>query len=133
MADSTPALINLQQPILLVDDDHDFRRELALFLRHRGDEVVEAENGRDALDYLVANESREPGLIVLDLQMPVMSGWELLAIVKSYHRLGGIPIIVVSGNEVPSIALKHGAIAEYVRKPIDAHSLTQLIERHRRR
>jgi CheY-like chemotaxis protein len=67
-------------------------------LEELGHEVVEAENGQEAFDFLIAHPNVRVGLIVLDLKMPVMNGWEFLALMRSYVRLSRIPIVVVSGN-----------------------------------
>jgi CheY-like chemotaxis protein len=115
--------------VLVVDDDADSRSAVGETLRRAGFEALEAEDGRRALDLLLGDQKREPSAIILDLVMPVMSGWELLTIVKSYHRLASIPIIVLSGHDVPTEALRHGAIAEYLRKPHDPDGLTSVVRK----
>ncbi|HVJ17984.1 MAG TPA: response regulator [Polyangiaceae bacterium] len=84
-------------PILIVDDDAEARGELREALAIQGREVIEATNGREALELLTSERIPEPCLILLDLRMPVMSGWEFLSILRSYHRLSRIPVIVLSG------------------------------------
>src|SRR5689334_25425820 len=77
--------------VLVVDDDADIRGAVQLLLRTAGFEVVAARNGREALQLL---DSEEPGLIVLDLMMPEMDGWDFLA-----HAETNAPVIVVSGAD----------------------------------
>ena len=113
MGTSTP------KPVLVVDDHDDSRQLVAAILQKEGYEVVQAANGRQALDFLVSDGKTEPCLILLDLAMPVMSGWEFLTIVKSYHRLASIPVVVTSGVQNESEALRHGAIADYLPKPVE--------------
>ena len=118
--------------ILVVDDDHACRVELRELLEGKGFAVAEAADGQAALDYLVSRTDREPSVIILDVVMPMVSGWELVAIIKSYYRLCRIPILIVTGAECP-LALDHQAVAGYMRKPCDGDALlsavTGLIQR----
>jgi len=83
---------------LVVDDYADARATVRDLLEELGHEVIEAENGQQAFDFVIANPHVSVQLIVLDLKMPVMNGWEFLALMRSYVRLSRIPIVVVSGN-----------------------------------
>lgn len=112
-------------PLLVVDDDADARSALTVLLGHAGYEVLEAEDGQAALDLLLSVTDPEPRAILLDVEMPVMSGWELLAIVKSYHRLAKIPVIVLTGHHAPTDALEHGVVADWARKPVDGARLLE--------
>lgn len=112
--------------VLVVDDDDDSRATLAEAIRRDGYVVVQAEHGRAALEWLLASE-REPCAIVLDLAMPVMSGWELLAILKSYHRLASIPVVVYSGREEPAESLRSTNLT-YVRKPSIPEKVVELVD-----
>jgi len=104
--------------ILIVEDDVEGREGIVELLKANGfASFVEAGNGREALDYLIGPANAEPALILLDIGLPEMTGWELLVIVKAYHRLSMIPILVLTGREVPSDAQKHGAIAGVITKP----------------
>lgn len=91
-------------PILVVDDYEDARATLRDMLEGMGHRVVEAANGQEALDFLTQEPSATVQLILLDLDMPRMSGWELLKLLKSYVRLASIPVVVVSrhANELSS-------------------------------
>jgi CheY-like chemotaxis protein len=70
--------------------------------------------GRYTTDY------RDISLIVLDLVMPQMSGWEFLAIVKSYYRLAAIPVFIVSGARPHPETLQRHTVQGYFPKPVDA-------------
>lgn len=83
-------------PILVVDDYEDSRATLREMLEGMGHHVVEAANGQEALDFLTQGPGACVQLILLDLDMPRMSGWELLKLLKSYVRLARIPVVVVS-------------------------------------
>jgi CheY-like chemotaxis protein len=82
--------------ILVVDDDADSRETIREVLEELGHRVVEASNGREALDFLVDHPTEGVKLILLDLKMPVMNGWQLLKLLDSYVRLSSIPVLVVS-------------------------------------
>src|SRR3954463_14824803 len=84
--------------ILIVDDYDDARLNLREALESVGYEVVEAVHGQQALHYLVSNEPRAVGLILLDLAMPVMDGWQFLRLLSSYVGLRSIPVLIVSGH-----------------------------------
>lgn len=87
---------NAESPILVVDDNADARENLREMLEGMGHQVVEAADGQAALDILFEEPSVGVQLILLDLDMPRMSGWELLKLLKSYVRLASIPVVVVS-------------------------------------
>ncbi len=109
-------------PILVVDDEEAMRGELKEALSIHGREVIEAGNGREALDLLTSERIPEPCLILLDLRMPVMTGWEFLAILRSYHRLSRIPVIVLSGVSDP-YAETHPPYVSRLSKPFSADLL----------
>jgi CheY-like chemotaxis protein len=115
-------------PILLVDDDLAFRRELQEILRERGYSVVTADNGWQAWSYLQVNAP--PSLILLDLMMPVMDGWELHAAIKSHPILASVPTVIVSCLDryriEPSLADAQG----YIEKPIRTAQLFDVVQRH---
>ncbi len=83
--------------VLVVDDDPDIRALLRMILTDSGYEVDEAENGGVALDRMTA---RPPDLVLLDLLMPEVDGFEFLNRISNRERLSNIPIIVVTGKEL---------------------------------
>jgi two-component system, OmpR family, KDP operon response regulator KdpE len=103
--------------ILVVDDDSDTRTSLRVALEGLGCTVVDRSSGRKALNYLTSDEPM-PEVIVLDLGMPDMNGWELIFILARYVRFAGIPVILVSGmvNEIHHL---HDQVTAYFPKPID--------------
>jgi CheY-like chemotaxis protein len=109
----------VRKPVLVVDDHDDSRAAVCSLLRDAGFAVIDAANGKEALVLLVSEDQPEPCLIVLDLDMPVMSGWEFLAIAKSYYRLSLIPFVVLAESPKQSEAVKHGAVVGYFPKPVD--------------
>ncbi len=108
--------------ILLVDDDPDIREALAEALAADGNEVRTAENGRAAL---ASARAERPDVIVLDLMMPVMNGWEFRRIQRGDADLAGIPVIVISAGR-PGRDL--GAAA-FLPKPFPLDAILDAVER----
>ena|SRR5688572_16413077 len=112
----------VKPPILIVDDDEDLCAELRAVLEVEGREVLEARNGKQALTLLTNGDVAEPGVIILDVKMPVMSGWEFLSIIRNYRRLARIPVLLISGASYTE-AVARGVVSECLRKPIQADEL----------
>jgi CheY-like chemotaxis protein len=85
--------------ILVVDDDRDIREALCILLSAEGYRAVSAANGEEALSYLSSREL--PSLILLDLMMPIMDGWEFRRRQKHDARLSDIPVVAITaaGNQ----------------------------------
>jgi two-component system cell cycle response regulator DivK len=114
--------------ILIVEDNEDNRDMLARRLERRGYRVEIAVNGMDALE--VAQATR-PDLILMDLSMPVMDGWDATRRLKAAPDLNHIPIIALTGHAMKDDrdkALATGA-EDYMAKPLDFARLLELVER----
>jgi CheY-like chemotaxis protein len=83
--------------VLIVEDDHSSRRTLRQMLEKEGFEVAEAENGRVALEHVVRSR---PSVIVLDLMMPQMDGFEFVADLRSREEWRTIPVVVVTAKDI---------------------------------
>jgi len=81
--------------ILIAEDDVGLRDIVAEILESSGYDVVAADDGRQALDYL-ASAARAPAAVLLDLMMPVASGWDCLDALRADDRLWSIPVVVMS-------------------------------------
>jgi CheY-like chemotaxis protein len=81
--------------ILVVEDDDEIRDVIADILEDGGYDVIPAGNGKQAIDYL-ATTSDLPALILLDLMMPIVNGWECLRAIKSDARWSSVPVIVMT-------------------------------------
>jgi CheY-like chemotaxis protein len=103
--------------VLVVEDDTDTRELIAEVLREDGYCVVGAANGRVALDVL-EREPSPPSMILLDLMMPVMSGWEFLDARAASKRLAQVPVLVLSADPARELAAKHRVVA-IIGKPFD--------------
>ncbi|HLK90894.1 MAG TPA: response regulator [Polyangia bacterium] len=114
-----------REQILIVEDERSIRSALQGILEDEGYLVTTAEDGRQALDYLRAG--RAPDLIVLDLRMPIMDGWEFRAAQKSDPALAQIPVLAISADG----SAKAAAIdaQAYLRKPLSTDALLNTIGR----
>ncbi len=102
--------------ILVVDDEEDVLEVLRLVLAKNGYEVLTATSG---MDRLTRAQSELPNLIVLDIMMHQMDGWEVLKLFKLDERTSGIPVVILSARVEPKDkirGLQEGAI-DYVTKP----------------
>ena len=117
-------------PVMVVEDDDVHRGELRDTLAEEGYEVVAAANGKEALEYLIDRRRRRPAMILMDLSMPVMTGWELLAVIKSYVRLANIPVLLLSGVDPQLDPVKHGTVTAFLRKPYDLAKLLEIVARY---
>jgi two-component system response regulator CpxR len=106
--------------VLVVDDDHAIREVMAEVLRDEGYDVVCAENGLQALREM--RKEHRPDLVLLDLMMPVMSGWEVLEQIEGSADLSRIPVVVVSAMSGPG---GH----EHLSKPVDLARLLATVGR----
>jgi CheY-like chemotaxis protein len=111
--------------ILVVDDDPNIRRMIVATLRREGYEFLEAANGREALD---AMRREHPTVVVLDLMMPIVSGWDVLKERAADPELVGIPIIIISANRGPELATAMDkGICAFLPKPFDIVALSSLV------
>lgn len=119
-----------QSRILIVDDDEDTRGLLRDTLEAAGYVVLDAADGKAALDLLVTERGVQPSLIILDLQMPNLTGWDFLAIVRKYRQLARIPVIIISALEPSAPVGTAAGVAAWLRKPTDAKELLTLVAAH---
>ena len=112
--------------VLVVDDDPSIRKMMIAALKR--DDVAytfaEAGNGRDALELM----RDHPDVVVLDLMMPLVSGWEVLKERATDDELMKIPVIVVSANRDPEVAMAvQSGICAFLPKPFDIGALSALV------
>lgn len=115
--------------ILVVDDEAPVRAVVMALLEDSHYDVIGAANGRDAVACLYTNPSRFQ-LILLDLMMPYMSGWDVLHAIQSYPTLAPIPVVIMTaGANVRWQARDRGA-AGYLPKPLDLDQLLDIAEHY---
>jgi CheY-like chemotaxis protein len=114
--------------ILIVEDDAATRDALAMILSAEGFAVIGAANGEEALNRL--HSPPRPDLILLDLMMPVMDGWQFRREQARDPAVSAIPVVVLSadGNVHQKAATLRAA--GYLQKPIDVEPLLEMIQRH---
>jgi DNA-binding response OmpR family regulator len=109
-------------PVLIVEDDEDLREMMAHLLTLEGFEAATAANGREALDYL---QTSRPELILLDLMMPVMDGWEFRRQQQADPNLAPVPVIVLSALD--QARASNVDAAAFLKKPLDFDHLLDLV------
>jgi Response regulator containing CheY-like receiver, AAA-type ATPase, and DNA-binding domains len=111
--------------VLVVDDDPSIRRMIVVALKRDGYIFYEAHNGKEALDLM---RREHPNLVVLDLMMPVLSGWDVLQARELEPALKQIPVIVISANRAPEVASAvDKGICAFLPKPFDIGALGALV------
>jgi CheY-like chemotaxis protein len=111
--------------VLIIEDDDDVREALATLLEDEGYGVHAAHNGREGLQ--LASGKSPPRVIVLDLMMPIMNGWEFLAARRNNPKLAGVPVVVVSATGDPA---RLGEVTAFLRKPIDIQRLLEVVHEY---
>ena len=111
--------------ILVVEDDGDVRQAIGDVLRGDGYDVREAADGQEALDAL--HEGFRPCLIVLDLMMPRMNGYQFRERQMSDPKLEAIPVLVVSAAANDG-ELQRLGVKNHLRKPFDLEDLIHAVE-----
>ncbi len=114
-------------PVLIVEDDADLREMMAQLLLLEGFRTATVSNGREALEYL-RNGHEKPDVILLDLMMPVMDGWEFRRNQQADPRMADVPVIVLSALD-PARAADVDAQA-FLKKPLDFDRLLQLVRQY---
>jgi CheY-like chemotaxis protein len=113
-------------PVLIVEDDADLREMMAQMLSLEGFQAMAVSNGREALEYL--HEADVPQVILLDLMMPVMDGWEFRRKQQADPALASVPVIVLSALD-QARAGNLDATA-FLKKPLDFDHLLALVREH---
>jgi CheY-like chemotaxis protein len=117
-----------RQSVLIVEDDHDIRVSVRYTLEDQGYVVLTVTNGRSALE-LLEEVAPPPVLILLDLMLPIMDGWEFASQLRTRAHLATIPIAVISAfDSAPALP---GAVA-FLKKPFSPEALLQLVARYDR-
>ena len=114
-------------PVLIVEDDADLREMMAQMLSLEGFQAAAVANGFEALKYLHDGHSK-PDVILLDLMMPVMDGWEFRRKQQADPAFADVPVIVLSALD-QSRAADVQAEA-FLKKPLDFDRLLQLVRQY---
>ncbi|MFI5296111.1 MAG: response regulator [Thermodesulfovibrionales bacterium] len=117
---------SLHQKILVVDDNRDNRELVVKVLKNRGYDMVEAVDGEDALRKA---QDERPGLILMDISLPKMDGYEVIRRLKSQEEYRDIPIVALTAHVMKGDkerAMNAGCIG-FIPKPIDIRELPEQI------
>jgi len=123
------AAVHIQHTILVVDDDRAIRGWLTDLLSDAGYNVACAANGRDALRHIAQHGT--PGLILLDVLMPEMNGFQLLQALHSDCQAAAVPVVMLSAfgpQYVPPCAAK---VSAWLVKPVEVEQLLDTVELYR--
>lgn len=118
-----------KKKIMVVDDEEDITKLVQLMLEIEGFEVVAAHSGQEALDK-VCDEM--PDLILLDIMMPEMDGWEVYRRLKQDKRTTDIPVAMLTAKTTPldiNIGLHVAKADDYITKPFERKDLLERIKR----
>jgi CheY-like chemotaxis protein len=115
--------------VLVVDDDEDQRLTVSEILEDEGYRVDQAANGKLALERLLARDQILPSVMLLDLFMPVMSGWELLSVVGAYLRLARVPVVLLSGADEGTSHHPITGVSAVLQKPYGIVTLLETVRK----
>src|SRR5262245_15581342 len=121
-------MVDAAQSILVVDDDEDICELLGIVLRSQGYQVLVARDGAHALEVL--REVRVPPfLILLDLRMPVMNGWQFRDQQLRDFRLASIPVVVMTADRSEAARTGVSGAAGFLAKPLQLQELRGMVAR----
>jgi CheY-like chemotaxis protein len=114
--------------VMVVEDDRDVRETIAEILVENDYQPLLAANGAEALAAL-RSAAALPCVILLDIMMPVMNGWEFRAQQKVEAPFGAIPVVVITAHADASRAAAEMEAADFLRKPVKLESLLAAVSR----
>jgi two-component system cell cycle response regulator DivK len=112
----------LSKRVLVVDDNQDSRELVVKVLKNKGYEMIEAADGEEAVEKAVAEM---PDLILLDISIPKLNGYEVARILKGKEGFKGIPIVVLTAHAMKGDRMKalEAGCEGYISKPINVREL----------
>ncbi len=114
--------------ILVVDDEFEFRQCIAELIREEGFEVREVSNGQEALDSLRSQSEQLPGLIILDMMMPVKDGKAFRKEQLSDAKLASIPVMIMTAGTLSAQTVAELNPKVFIKKPIDLEDFLQSVK-----
>lgn len=114
--------------VLIVEDDPEIRAALRDLLSDEGCTLVEAANGLQAIELL--KEGSRPSLIILDLAMPIVNGWEFRIAQRAIPAIAEIPVVVLSARPEKAGDLAWMQVADFFPKPIDVDRFLGTVRRY---
>ena len=120
-------VIQQKQKILIVDDS-EMNRNLLMVILEDEYEIIQAKDGVQAVDYL-QKHAEELSLILLDLVMPQMDGFEVLVYMNKEHWIENVPVVIISAEDAPAY-IKRGydlGVTDFIGKPFDANMVRRRV------
>jgi len=116
----------MSKKIMIVDDEEDIRVTVGKIFEVSGYEVISAEDGKDCLNRL---KDTTPDIVILDIMMPGMNGWDVAARIKENSKWSNIPIVFLTAkSDEMSIGIGGLASEDYIVKPFDVIKLKERVE-----
>ena len=116
----------MENTVLIVEDDSMVRESLQMILETYGYSVLSATNGKDALDTL--KKVNKPCLILLDIMMPVMNGWEFLKAKDTEPKLKDMPVVILSAADANDPMAKKAV--KFLPKPVNIETLLRVLSNY---
>jgi len=117
----------LNKKILVVDDSPDDRTIFGSLLSHFGFDVIVAEDG---LDGVRVAQAEKPALILMDIMMPIMSGFSATRMLREMRDLADTPVVGISHYDPTPEELARSGFTEFVHKTFEPESLLSIVRRH---
>jgi len=119
----------MSKKILIVDDEPDILFTVGQMLEMSGYDVEKAQNGKECIEKLNKLE-KCPDLIILDIMMPGVSGWDAAAKIKECEKWSNIPIIFLTAKgDTMSIGMGNLSAEDYIVKPFDIEDLKKRVDK----
>lgn len=109
--------------ILLAEDDEDMRDVVQDLLEANGYDVIPARTGRQALEFLSMDAQSPPDIVILDMMMPIVSGWQVLDTIRRDPELAKVPVVVLTAMSQD----KPTGAAAFLRKPFRSEALLETL------
>ncbi len=123
-----PLETQFRPTVLVVEDDEDQRELLTFVLVQNGYDVAGAADGRQALEWL--REIAAPGLVLLDLILPNVDGWQVRREMLEDEELAAVPVVCISAKEGLATIAAELRAAAYIRKPQRLNVVLQVVDQH---
>jgi two-component system response regulator CpxR len=111
--------------ILLAEDDLDIRDILQELLEENGYDVIPARTGKQALDFLSMDPRSPPHIVILDLMMPIVTGWQVLEVLQRDPAYAKVSVVVVTAASQD----RPTGVAAFIRKPFRIEALLETVQR----
>jgi CheY-like chemotaxis protein len=110
--------------VLLAEDDLDLRDVVQEVLEERGYDVIPARTGKQALEFLCQDPRSPPDLVILDLMMPFVTGWQVLDTIQHDPVLAAVPVVVLTAASQD----RPTGVAAFLRKPFRIEALLETLK-----